>query len=230
MRLEVDGQTLHFNGRNPAFVKRDAALWKAEPLPQAPRSMVWKSPWTGLWGVARRWVGGSSWGARADFSVGIDGKAAGDWVYCAPTFFDPLGNESSLAVSSTVLFSQPIWKVHCDAWKNERYPYPDSEVKWLGSVALPGPGEARVITPTPNLLAMLGPGHYRVAAGKITAIPAPVDAAGAAPIRFYYPYTTGNTSTAASMPELDVDGIGCSTCPAPPAWVGASQEEAPPIF
>jgi hypothetical protein len=203
MRLQVDGQILHFDVRNPIFRNKGAA-WKAVPLPQ---THTVDGIEITLDRVVGEWAeddsrSSSAWVARADFSVGIDGKAAGDWVDCAPTFSDPLGNESSLAV----LFSQPVWKVHCNAWKNERFPFPDSQVTWLGPVTLPGAGEIRVITPTPRLLAVLGPGHYRVDAGMITAIPAPESAANASPIRFYYPYTTGNIGGSEYV-ELDVDGI-----------------------
>lgn len=196
MRLEVDGKTLHFHVRNPAFVQK-AAPWKAEPLPQ---TRIVHGMEITLERVVAEWTDhrspGSSSGARAHFSVDISGRPAGKWVSHATTFFDPLGNESSEAV----LFNVPVWKVRCSARRNERYPYSDSEVSWLGPVALPGPGEARVIAREPNLLALLGPGHYRVAAGTITAIPAPADAAADKPI-------WSGSSGGSKYAEIAVTGI-----------------------
>jgi hypothetical protein len=193
MRLEAEGKTLHFEVQNPAFVPRPAP-WKAQPLPQTHSvngveitlDRV-EAEWTD-----HHWVG-SPWGADAFFSVGMNGKGAGEWFTCYHTFYDGFGNESDAAYLTSVLFSAPVWKVRCRAVPNDSYPY-EAAVNWLGRIPLPAPGEAKVITFTPatsrrplHLLALVGPGHYDIAAGKITAIPAPVHNTGTRRIRPYAP-------------------------------------------
>ena len=109
---------------------------------------------------------------------------------------------------------------------------PDSEINWLGRVTLPGPGEARVIALTPathdtklSLLALLGPGHYHVADGKIAAIPAPVDTAAGNPIRSYYRNTSAPDG-AGENTEIDTTGIELLSMAS--TGLADGQEDGPP--
>jgi hypothetical protein len=122
MRLVVNGETIRFDVRNPAYSRKRQA-WKAEPLPQS-RTV------DGLEFTLKRidavWSS-NEWGVDTEFAVQLDGKDVRQWVNCRATICDPLGNEASSG-----LFSEPVWKVRCTAVRNNRYPYPDSQIEWLG--------------------------------------------------------------------------------------------------
>jgi hypothetical protein len=113
--------------------------------------------------------------------------------------------------------------------RTDRYPYADAEVAWLGRVALPGPGEARVIALTPatrntrlNLLALLGPGRYDAVEGQITALPAPADGTVVRPIRSYY--------QAGVRQHMEINTTGLELLSIATTDVSNGQEGGPPYI
>lgn len=231
LRVEVRGETLHYNVRNPAYVRKRAA-WKAAPLPQTHTVEGVEITLHRVIPVeTHEWAAGSPWAARAEFSARMKGKDVSTWMRWNPTFCDPVGNESLY----TAIFSEPVWKVRCRAVQTDYFPFADSEVNWLGRVTLPGPNEARLIALTPatrdarlHLLALVGPGHYHAVPGKITAIPPPPpELAAEGAIRHYY---SGRPASIGDGENTEIDSDALQLLSIASTGLAGEQEGGPPLI
>ncbi len=87
------------------------------------------------------------------------------------TFRDATGNQHRRALS----LLEPAWKVDLNLFRTAKAPFRDDEVRPLGRVPLPQPGEVRIIEVPEKLremgmsfAALAGPGQYTFKDGQVT--------------------------------------------------------------
>ncbi len=88
------------------------------------------------------------------------------------TFRDATGNQHRRALS----LLEPAWKIELNLFRTAKAPFRDDEIRPLGRVPLPQPGEVRILEVSEKLremgmsfAALAGPGHYTFHDGQVTA-------------------------------------------------------------
>lgn len=175
VRLEFGGKSLPFRLKNPAYIPK-RPVWKAKPLPQT-QTIGDLDVTLDRISVERNYSShiGSFWAAEPHYTITVRrNPPAGEQIPPSDCkFCDPSGNEST----HTALFSEPVWKVRVTLLQSVDE-VPDSNIRWLGRMPVPGPGEGRIFAGglgTPgtrrHLCGLVGPGHYHLINGKLVSAP-----------------------------------------------------------
>lgn len=181
VRLEFGGESLPFRLKNPAYTPIPAS-WNATPLPQTQPLGNLTVTLTQI-SVFRTFdsSAGSFWEARPAYSISFPENPLRPrrQPQSYARFCSPSGGESI----RTAIFCDPVWNVRIHVFRPHNDDAPDSEVRWLGRMPLPGPGEGRLFsgslgTPATkgHLCGLVGPGLYHVIDSKLIPIETSPDA------------------------------------------------------
>ena len=172
---KIDGQRFEFETVNPALHTNPPA-WTAEPLPQTRKNGDVELTLRALRlkqaeNMTTDWVPNSEW------AVAVRSEKADAWFDIRTNYEDAGGNVSSFIA----LLSEPVWKVRATVMRDSFYPFPEIEVRWLGTLQ-PRPLGERVSSIFPlgsqagglELVGVFGAGQYDLKAGAVFATAPPV--------------------------------------------------------
>ena len=165
---KIDGRRFEFETLNPAW-RANLPSWTAAPLPQTREN---GDVGLTLHTLRLKLHEGmtTDWEASPEWAVTARGEKADAWFEIRTKYEDAGGNVSS----SRALLSEPVWKVRATVVPNSLYPFPDAEVRWLGTLQPEQPA-AQTTTIFPlgaatrglELVGVFGPGQYDLKAGVV---------------------------------------------------------------
>jgi hypothetical protein len=114
--VAAEGQRFAFETKNPAY-REELPVWQPEPLPQVREAGDFTVTLRDIQLVpARLNADREKWEVHPSWSITKGGEKADEWFNLYAHCSDAGGN-------SPGLLSESAWKVRCEAWQTERYPF-----------------------------------------------------------------------------------------------------------
>ena len=176
----LNGQHYAFEFRHPIH-PASPTTWKAAPLPQTQTNGAVSLTLNAL---TLEYVANAirffDWKAKPKWTITMEGRDAAGCFMLETEYEDEGGNKTW----QTGLLSEPVWKIRALLSRTERFPFTDSEIRWIGTFDTQhAPAEQEYtlfpIDPAlepkgPKIAGLFGAGQYDIANGTTTPSGPPV--------------------------------------------------------